>query len=239
MNEHWQRQIDSVTQNIEARPQSEKAIILATLAAALLLTYISLLFDPVRADVSAAKRSIAGAKQQIQAQQSAYASMLVSSQQDPDKFANDRLAVILQEQTQLDQDIADLAGDFVSPSEMTRILTSVLEQQTGLKLMHFRNEAATPLRVGIASAATTLRETGRVNFDELAEDELESQVYEHGLVIEFQGGYFDTVKYLRFLEEITGSFFWDGIDFKQTEWPNAAITLEIHTLSMDEGFLGV
>jgi MSHA biogenesis protein MshJ len=58
-------------------------------------------------------------------------------------------------------------------------------------------------------------------------------------VIEFQGDFFSTLKYLRFLEEISGSFFWDSVSFKKVAWPEALVTLEIHTLSASEGFIGV
>jgi MSHA biogenesis protein MshJ len=153
--------------------------------------------------------------------------MVAASQEDPNKFANDRLAVIAREQSRLDVEISRLAGDLISPSDMTRILTSVLEQQSGLELISFQNRAAVPLRTGVAAAGVA------------GEDEVDGQVFEHRLVIEFQGDFFSTLKYLRFLEEISGSFFWDSVSFKQVVWPEALVTLEIHTLSASAGFIGV
>jgi MSHA biogenesis protein MshJ len=165
--------------------------------------------------------------------------MLVSSQEDPNRFANNRLVVIGREQNQLDGQIAALAGDLVTPNQMTEILTTVLERQSGLELVYFRNEPAAPLRTGVSNAGELLTETGTLNFDDVVEDEVAGQVFEHGLVIEFQGDFFSTLTYLRFLEEITGSFFWDSISFSQLDWPNALVSLEIHTLSTDQGFIGV
>jgi MSHA biogenesis protein MshJ len=72
-----------------------------------------------------------------------------------------------------------------------------------------------------------------------ATENVEGQVYAHGLVLEFEGDFFTTLKYLRFLEEITRSFFWDTISFRVAEWPSARVTLQIHTLSTDAGFIGV
>ena len=228
MNERFQQQLDKAAKNIDARSRSEKLIVLLVLIAALAMMYLSVAFDPIRADISRADGQISSVNRQIQAQQSAYASMVAASQEDPNKFANDRLAVIAREQSQLDSEISNLAGDLISPADMTRILTSVLQRQSGLELISFENKNAVPLRSDVGGG-TGLEVT----------NDLAGQVFSHGLVIEFQGDFFSTLRYLRFLEQISGSFFWDSIRFKQVAWPDALITLEIHTLSSKAGFIGV
>ena len=120
---------------------------------------------------------------------------------------------------------------------MTEILTTVLERQAGLELISFRNISADPLREVADSAAGLL--TAGEGLQAAPTEQIAGQVYSHGLVIEFEGDFFSTLKYLRFLEEITGSFFWDGISFEQLEWPTAHVTLQIHTLSTNQGFIGV
>ena len=239
MNEQLRGQLARLAQNIESRKQSERILVLGIVCAALIVLWLSVAFDPLRASVAATESRIGSVEQQITAQQTAYAQMLAASQEDPNRFANDRIQVVAREQARLDEEIANLAGDLVTPNQMTQILTTVLERQSGLELVYFQNEEAVPLRTGVSNAATILAETGAVNLDNVQEQSVTGQVYEHGLTIEFQGDFFSTLKYLRFLEEITGSFFWDSITFRQLEWPTAHVTLEIHTLSTDEGFIGV
>ena len=222
MNEQLKKNLALLIKSFELRTQQEKVAIAAVLIFGLVFAYISLVFDPYRTSITTLKGQIQGAERQIQVQQSSYASMVAQSQEDPNKFANDRLAVTAREQGRLDVDISRLTENFISPSSMTRILQSVLEQQSGLELISFQNSAAAPLRVGVAD-----------------ENEMNGQVFVHGLVIEFQGDFFSTLKYLRFLEEISGSFFWDSVSFKKVAWPEALVTLEIHTLSASEGFIGV
>lgn len=226
MNEQLKQKLAAATKSFESRQQSEKVAIIVVLIAALVLGYLSLVLDPLRASISTLGSQVSGLERQIQTQQSSYASMVAASQEDPNKFANDRLAVIAREQSRLDSEISNLAGDLISPADMTIILTSVLQRQSGLELISFQNRAAVPLRAGVAATGA-------------AEIESKGQVFEHGLVIEFQGDFFSTLKYLRFLEEISGSFFWDSVRFKQGVWPNALVTLEIHTLSANAGFIGV
>ena len=239
MNERIKKLFDMVVANIGSRSQFEKLIVLSLLAIGLGLFYLFLIFDPLQADISIADGEIGRLERQIEFQQTAYASMVQENQEDPNKFANDRLAVVTREQAELDAEIASLAGDLVTPNQMTQILMSVLERQAGLELVRFENKEAVPLRAGISNVDELLAEAGAVNFSDVTESEVSGQVYAHGLVLEFQGDYFNTLRYLRFLENITGSFFWDSINFHQSQWPNARVTLEIHTLSADEGFIGV
>lgn len=233
MNDQLKVQLDRVVRNIESRARSEKLLMLAVALAALVLSYLTFGFDPLRAEISTLRNQVSAASNQIDAQQRAYAAMIESSQEDPNKFANDRLAFLAREQRQLDEDIRGLAGDLVTPSEMTAILTTVLERFSGLELLYFRNQNALPLRDNLAGNAQDNPALALADGVELT-----GQVYSHGLNIEFQGDFFSTLKYLRFLEEISGSFFWDSISFKQIEWPRAHISLQIHTLSTDQGFIG-
>lgn len=227
MNEQLKQNLALVSKSFESRTQSEKIAVVLVLIFGLVLFYLSMAFDPYRASISALGNQISSVEQQILVQQTSYASMVAASQEDPNKFANDRLAVIAREQNSLDVEISRLAGDLISPTDMTRILTSVLEQQAGLELISFQNREAVPLRDGVAGAGVA------------GEDEVDGQVFEHGLVIEFRGDFFSTLKYLRFLEEVSGSFFWDSVSFQQVAWPEALVTLEIHTLSANAGFIGV
>lgn len=70
------------------------------------------------------------------------------------------------------------------------------------------------------------------------EEDTAGQVYRHGLVLQFRGSYFNTLQYLQYLESLSGSFYWDRLDFQVDDWPTASVTLELHTLSSEEGFVG-
>lgn len=239
MNEQLKKQLELLIKNIDSRKQSEKILILGLLIAGLIMGYLTLEFDPKRAEISSLQSQIASLENSISRQQTAYQTMVAQSQEDPNRFANDRLAVLTREQAELDGEIQALAGDLVTPNQMTELLTTVLERQSGLELVSFRNISAQPLRQGNTNAAELLAETGTLSLEDVVTEEVVGQVYSHGLIIEFQGDYFSTLKYLRFLEDVTGSFFWDAITFRQEEWPNAVVTLQIHTLSTDRGFIGV
>ena len=236
MNEQLKKTLDSVVKNIESRKQSEKLLVLSIILAGLGLAYLSVVFDLLRAEIQNTRNSIAVTERQIEAQQLTYQGMVAQSQEDPNRFANDRLEVVLRQQAVLDSEIQALAGNLVTPNQMTEILTTVLERQAGLELVSFQNSSAQPLRDIVSDASELIVNEGVAQ--NISGERVTGQVYSHGLTIEFDGDFFSTLKYLRFLEEITGSFFWDGIRFEQLEWPNAHVTLRIHTLSANQGFIG-
>ncbi|PCH60671.1 MAG: hypothetical protein COC19_05640 [SAR86 cluster bacterium] len=223
----------------EARPQAERVVMFIIGFGVLLTAYLSLAYDPMEITLSAKRNQINGLNQQTLAKQNEYLQLQAASEIDPNKVANERLTIVLRDQQQVDRAIEALAGDLVLPRAMTEVLTTVLDSQQGLELVGWRNISANPLRENLTNINETLATTGAVNFDEKSLVNVNGQVYEHGLEIEFEGDYFSTLRYLRFLENIEASFFWDSIHFTQLEWPKANVVLKIHTLSTSEGFIGV
>lgn len=102
----------------------------------------------------------------------------------------------------------------LSPDNATSILEQVMTHKEGLTL-NAVNTRQTPL--------SSLDEgTGRsVVIDELSRYELD---------LKLEGGYLETLHYLRALEALPWKFFWTGITFAITEYPKAQIDLEIYTL---------
>jgi len=241
MNERIKQQLKKLAANLAARSKMERMLVLAMGCAGVFMLWLLLISDPLQAKVAEVEGRIAGVNRQIAEQRASYAEKVAASEQDPNRYANERLQVVTRELEQLDGQIASLAGDLVTPSQMTEILGTLLERQAGLELINFENLEALPLQAGVSTAAADEADEGegQEGFAEFETDGIQGQVYEHGLVIEFQGSFFDTLRYLRFLEDITGNFFWDVMSFELMEWPNAHVTLEIHTLSTERGFIGV
>lgn len=240
MNERIRQQLKKLAANLAARTKSERLLVLAMACAGVFMVWLLLVSDPIQVKKAEIEGRIASVSRQITEQQAEYAEKVAASEQDPNRYANERLQVVSRELEQLDTQIASLAGDLVTPSQMTEILGTLLERQAGLELTNFENLEALPLQAGVSSANQDAEDgEGEDNFNEFEQEGLQGQVYEHGLVIEFQGSFFDTLRYLRFLEDITGNFFWDVMSFELLDWPNAHVTLQIHTLSTERGFIGV
>lgn len=56
-------------------------------------------------------------------------------------------------------------------------------------------------------------------------------LYRHGVKLSFTSDYFGTMAYLQKVEALPWRLFWDKIDYRVTTYPNAEVTLTVHTLS--------
>jgi MSHA biogenesis protein MshJ len=217
----------------DLRPQAEKFILAGIGVGGLLYLFLIVVYDPSRAEISSLERQLSTVQTRLLEQQTRAAELQRSGIDDPDSFIRERLAALVDEQSQIQGGIESLAGNLVSPNRMTQMLTSVLDNQGGLTLIKVENISPEALTDPMAPA---------INLNERVGGVLQSvgfQVFRHGLVLEFQGDYFNMLRYLLYLEGMDESFFWDSIEFKQVLWPDARVRLELHTLSSEEGFIGV
>lgn len=102
----------------------------------------------------------------------------------------------------------------LSPDQATGILEQVITSEQGL-VLNAVNATQTPL-ISLDDEAGGKGSIGDINS------------YEYELKLE--GGYLETLSYLRALEALPWKFFWTGISFVVTEYPNASVDLELYTL---------
>ena len=107
--------------------------------------------------------------------------------------------------------------EFVSANKMANLLTDMLNQNNGLKLIALETLPATTL----------------------SKSDQQSWVYRHGLSLTLQGSFMDTVNYLKSLESLPWRFSWDSVDYRVKQYPVAETTLRLYTLSFEENWLGL
>lgn len=144
---------------------------------------------------------------------------------DPNQESRERLALLTAENTALDQQLVAMTAGLIEPAQMAQVLQEALTRETELKLVRARNLGAAPL-IPIAAGAAATASAGPA-------------LYRHGLVIEFDGGYLATLRYLKALEALPWRLFWDSVELRVQKFPQAHITITVHTLSLKEGWIGV
>jgi MSHA biogenesis protein MshJ len=205
----------------EQRPTAEKIIIAVLLVAVIGWLWLITLSDPLRSGIAEAERDIRTSEARMVSLEARAAQARAEAEEDPEQVERDRISRLVDQQQEVDVRIEELAGRLVPPDAMTRLLTTVLNEQSGLELQHVQNMAPRPLRS-----------------TEAGDEPVRGQVYRHGLVLEFRGSYFNTLRYLQYLESLSESFFWDSLHFHVHEWPMSSVKLELHTLSSEECFVG-
>jgi len=217
----------------DKRPQGEKCLLAIMGVGGVIYLYAVMFFYPAQAEIENLERQLATTDSRIAQQEARAIELRQSSLEDPNSFIRARLAALIEDQNVIQEGIESLAGDLVSPNGMTQMLTSVLDRQEGLTLIKVENRPPEALTDALADESSV---------GEVVQGAAQSngfQVFRHGLILEFQGDYFSTLRYLMYLEAMDETFFWDGFEFEQTEWPDATVRLELHTLSSEEGFIGV
>jgi len=148
---------------------------------------------------------------------------------DPDKEIKQERERINGRIARLDAQLEEFTVDLISPSEMARLLDDMLGEETGLVLNSLETLPAEPV-----VKQTTLKKTKEGDRAVTSD-----RMFRHGIVMVFHGDYFSALHYLTLLEGLPWDFFWDQLTYDVTDYPDATITLRIHTLSSQAGGLGV
>lgn len=213
---------------LEARKQEERALLLLAVLAVLGYLGFVLLIEPLQNEQADIERRITVAKAQIIEESNKQAEINATYTDDPNSFARRRQVELQAANSEADQELDELYGRLIDPSEMSRMLTRILQRETTLELVSLNNKPSEMLLTTSISASVDAAGRQRA-----------VEVFRHGLQMVFEGSYLETIRYLRSLEQLENNFFWENMDYRVTEYPNARITLDIYTLSTQRGWIGV
>lgn len=141
-------------------------------------------------------------------------------QQDINTATRAQIAEKTLQQQQLVAQIHQLTGRYVSPEQMTQLLSDVLLKNQQVQLVSMRSLTAVPLQVPGAEAN-------------------DIQLYRHGTLLEFQGSYAQLQQLLARLEQLSWQLHWRQLHFKVTEYPLSHLQLELETVSEQADYLRI
>lgn len=121
----------------------------------------------------------------------------------------------------IDQRIADVTDNLISPDQMVPVLRNLLADQTGLSLR----------RLETLPMTTTAGET-----PDAADG---TQVYRHAITLELEGSFNAVANYLRSVEQSEFRVYWSAMEYSVEAHPTGRMTLTLYTLSAQEGWLNV
>jgi MSHA biogenesis protein MshJ len=220
---------DNLLERFEQRAERERWMILGVSLALICAVFDVAWIGPQ----SEARKKI---ERQFQAARSDFEQMKILAQEvsarwevDPDRASRRRQAELVQQIAELDQRLEGRTEDLIPPERMATVLQGMLARGGDLELIRLESLPAEPLALLNAQNGAEKR----------VGDEPASQLYRHGFVLEFRGGYEETLRYLRAIEDQSWRLFWDGLRFEVIEYPEAHVKIELHTLSQREGWIGV
>jgi MSHA biogenesis protein MshJ len=138
----------------------------------------------------------------------------------------DRIRVLQQQVTSADESVRIFTSDLVDPAQMRFVLEDLIRRQAGLKLVSVNNLAGRPLIETESDDANAAASRG-------------PKLYRHGLVLVLEGSYLDCLTYLENVERLPWQLYWGSLVLETEQYPQSRITIELHTLSLEEDWIGV
>lgn len=214
----------SVMKWLNARHVRERAILLAAGLGIVFMLWLTFVHDQLAVARENERRNITIVNSQILEQQNRQAEIRATFTTDPNTFALARQRELREAGATADARLNQLYGELITPEQMARVVTNILQNETALDLVSFSKTFSEPLLSGADEDGTPMPDI---------------QVFKHGLRLVFEGSFLETVEYLRSLERLDGNFFWEALEFELVEYPTARMSLDIYTLSTEEGWIGV
>ncbi|RUO56454.1 hypothetical protein [Pseudidiomarina homiensis] len=135
---------------------------------------------------------------------------------DPQAPLKNKLAEL---QTQLNEVNTRLQSEtnYVSAADNRQLLKALLSHASGLEV---QSAQALPAERVYGDGEATA-----------------GAIYKHRLQLVLRGSYQQTFDYFTKLEQLPWSFYWQHLDYRVDEHPQAVITLEIYTLSLERDYV--
>ena len=215
--------VKRIAARIDALSLRERAILFVTLLTALFLFANQALFPSLRAQQKQMEQQIRDKLVQLNTINSQVGRIVAEGTDDPDAAQRVRLAELRRQFADLEISAADITRGLVSPREMTRLVHTMLRENSALQLVKAEN---------LSPEAISLEGSEKPTAGGAA-------VYRHGLRLQVRGRYADIVRYLNTLERLNWRVMWGEVKLETERYPVTYATLTLYTLSLDKAWIGV
>lgn len=227
MKDRLSQQLQKWGERFEAFSLRERALISLAVVVVMFLLWDSLLMSPQGVRQKQMVTEMHSINEEVAAVNSQIRDMTAALRGGEAQQVTARVQEIRTLLASLEQQQADLTVEFIRPSQMAGVLRDMLKAENGLVLTKLESLGASPL---FPPAKDAVEQTARLKRPE---------IFKHGLRIEFEGDYFKTLHYLKSLEAMPWRLYWDNVEYQVLDYPRARIAITVHTLSLDEGWIGV
>ena len=210
------------------RKLSLREQIIAALASVSLVVMIwnAAVYAPYQGDISLLQQELQQTDKKLADLQAQFQQQLETTRHDPNQEDRSKLAEYQAESNRLDSLLEQTSVQIMKPQAMADMLKEILQKQTAMKFISLENRPAKPE----FTEQLDPKDTDHVNA---------ITIYRHSVVMKMQGSYHDTLAYLKQLESLPWRFYWQGIEIESKNYPDALITLEVYTLGLSRGLIGV
>ncbi|MDH5190949.1 MAG: type II secretion system protein M [Gammaproteobacteria bacterium] len=218
--------LEKLITRIDAFNQRERIMLLAAVIVCIYVIWDSVLLRPLEEDKKSAMSEIQSLNNQVSGLEIQINSIMQQNKVDPDKANKSALEKLKQDISVIDDKLKNATLGLITPRQMPKVLEDVLHKSKNIKLVRMES-----------IPAVSLIEPKESNTVQSASES--AGIFRHGLLMEIEGGYLDTLAFLQSLEKLEWKLYWDAIEFKTEKYPTAKVIIKVYTLSLDKGWIGV
>lgn len=204
----------SLAERIDALSQRERLILFGLTGVILVGGWVQLVQMPVEKNKVALVKQQQEITKRMENANTLLADIMARAQ--PDTKKKQEGGKLEQQLQELQQRLEQATRDLVPPEQMGETLKTLLLDQNSLQLVKLETKPVEVL----------------LNFNS-------GVIYRHTLEMTIKGDFFSVLSYLRQLENAPMRLFWQSIDYKVREHPQAQVTIKVFTLSFSDVWLGV
>lgn len=220
---------NSMAVKFNALEKRERLLIALTCTVLVIVVFFVAVIEPLMKKSSRLNAQIEQNERMMNTRQTQIDAFTRAISIDPSASARAEVAALEKTDQQVTSMLQKRSVNLMDPTQMGQVLETVLRDKPGIVLqrlsslpvehLRFPSDAASDVNVGPSSL-------------------LHAPVYLHGFEVELRGGFADIYDYLRHLEGLSASFFWDSLEYKVSKYPDSEVILRVHTLSAVEGWIG-
>jgi MSHA biogenesis protein MshJ len=206
----------------------ERLMVFGAGAAAILFVFYFMSFNPLLAKRALLEASIAQKQSLLTATNKEIELTMLAHATDPDQDARRRLLAMQAETASLAQSLREKQHGLVAPERMLALLEHLLRRHAGLRVVSLKTLPGSPVgeRPPAASGDAAAKAPAPL-------------LHQHGVEVVLQGSYADMVQYMQALQAMPTRVFWGAAHLDAASYPQATLTLTLHTLSMDDSWIAL
>lgn len=219
----------ALSTKIDALSLRERAMVFIAIAAAILFVVYSLMLGPLFAKQAALRTEIAQVRNNISGIDGEITAKLEGFTVDPDAPNRARLASVKAETEALGGKLRALEQGLVAPEKIAPLLEAILAANGQLTLVSMKTlpaAAVTEAGVDVIPAAAAPGTAAPA-----------ALLYRHGVQVTVRGNYLDMINYMHALETMPTQLLWSSAALEVETYPDARLTLTLHTLSLDRKWM--
>lgn len=143
----------------------------------------------------------------------------VALTKDPNEGIRNTLQQLQEKIALQEQRLGELTVDLVSPAQVLPVLQQLLAKTGKVRLLALTSKPPLPL----------LQHPERPDLG----------LFKHGIELHVKGSYFEVYTFIQAIEQLPWRFYWQSLNYKVVQYPNAEVRIELYTLSTSEEYIRV